>query len=62
MKLKTGSLERYTKFIKQKNFLAKIIRKKERAQIDKIRNEKKVTTDTTNTRIIKRLLRATICQ
>ena len=48
MKLKTGSLKRYTKFIKQKNFLAKIIKKKrERAQIDKIRNEKEVTIDTT---------------
>ena len=55
MKLKTGSLKRYTKFIKQKNFLAKIIKKKrERAQIDKIRNEKEVTTDTTE---IQRIIR-----
>ena len=41
-------LQKNPKFIKQKNFLAKIIKKKrERAQIDKIRNEKEVTTDTT---------------
>ena len=44
--------------------LARLIKKKrERAQINKIRNEKAVTTNTTEIqRIIKRLLRATICQ
>ena len=43
--------------------LARLIKKKrEKIQINRIRNEKEVTTDCRNTKDQERLLQATICQ
>ena len=61
MKLKSWFFEKINKIDKP---LARLIReKREMAQINKIKSEKEVTTDTTEIHsIIRRLLKATLCQ
>ena len=59
MKPKVSSLKRSGKLINSSQTHGE---KKVEAQINKIRNEKEVTTDTRNTKEHKRLQQAIICQ
>ena len=53
----------FEKINKTDKTLARLIKKKrEKTQINRIRNEKEVTTDCRNTKDHERLLQATICQ